>query len=65
MRDRSLLEAGWTPGAAVTARVHRITGTVEDMVSRLDRFGVGDRQAYTVVATATTTTAPRAAIASG
>lgn len=39
--------------AAVTARVHRITGTVEDMVPRLDRFGLGDRQAYTIVATAT------------
>ncbi|GEL93712.1 hypothetical protein [Cellulomonas composti] len=39
--------------AAVTARVHRITGVVEDMVPRLDRLGVGSRQAHTVVATAT------------
>lgn len=39
--------------AAVTARVHRIARTVEEMVPRLDRFGVGSRQAHTVVATAT------------
>lgn len=38
---------------AVTARVHRITGTVEDMVPRLDRLGGGSQQAHTVVATAT------------
>ena len=39
--------------AAVTARVHGIARTVEEMVPRLDRFGVGSRQAHTVVATAT------------
>jgi hypothetical protein len=38
---------------AVTARVHRITGTVEEMVPRLDRLGGGSQQAHTVVATAT------------
>ncbi|MCB7136379.1 hypothetical protein [Cellulosimicrobium marinum] len=38
---------------AVTARVHRITGTVEDMVPRLDRLSGGSQQAHTVVATAT------------
>lgn len=38
---------------AVTARVHRITGTVEEMVPRLDRLGAGSQQAHTVVATAT------------
>ncbi|GIG41084.1 hypothetical protein [Cellulomonas phragmiteti] len=52
VRDVEASIEGRVP-AAVTARVHRITGTVEDMVPRLDRFGVGDRQAYTVVATAT------------
>lgn len=52
VRDLEARIEGRVP-AAVTARVHRITGTVEDMVPRLDRFGVGDRQAYTVVATAT------------
>lgn len=39
--------------AAVTARVHRIARTVEEMAPRLDRFAVGSRQAHTVVATAT------------
>lgn len=39
--------------AAVTARVHRISRIVQDMVPRLDRLGVGSRQAHTVVATAT------------
>lgn len=39
--------------AAVTARVHGIARTVEEMAPRLDRFGVGSRQAHTVVATAT------------
>jgi len=37
----------------VTARVHRITGIVTDMVPRLDRLGGGTQQAHTVVATAT------------
>lgn len=44
--------AGRVP-PAVTARVHRITETVEEMVPRLDRLGVGSQQAHTVVATAT------------
>ena len=44
--------AGRVP-AAVTARVHGIARTVEEMAPRLDRFGVGSRQAHTVVATAT------------
>ncbi len=39
--------------AAVTARVHRIARVVEDMAPRLDRLGIGSRQAHTVVATAT------------
>ncbi len=52
VRDVETRIEGRVP-AAVTARVHRITGTVEDMVPRLDRFGLGDRQAYTIVATAT------------
>ena len=39
--------------AAVTARVHRIARTVEEMAPRLDRLGAGSRQAHTVVATAT------------
>jgi hypothetical protein len=39
--------------AAVTARVHRISRIVQDMVPRLDRPGIGSRQAHTVVATAT------------
>lgn len=38
---------------AVTARVHRIARVVEDMAPRLDRLGLGSRQAHTVVATAT------------
>lgn len=38
---------------AVTARVHRVARTVDDMAPRLDRFGTGSRQAHTVVATAT------------
>ena len=38
---------------AVTARVLRITGSVEEMVPRLDRLGGGSQQAHTVVATAT------------
>ncbi|MCL2422721.1 MAG: hypothetical protein FWD11_02325 [Micrococcales bacterium] len=37
----------------VTARVHRISAVVTDMVPRLDRLGGGSRQAHTVVATAT------------
>ena len=37
----------------VTARVHRITSVVTDMVPRLDRLGGGSQQAHTVVATAT------------
>lgn len=44
--------AGRVP-AAVTARVLRITRTVDDMAPRLDRLGAGSRQAHTVVATAT------------
>ena len=44
--------AGKVP-AAVTARVLRITRTVDDMAPRLDRLGAGSRQAHTVVATAT------------
>jgi len=44
--------AGKVP-AAVVARVHGIARTIEDMAPRLDRFGVGSRQAHTVVATAT------------
>ena len=44
--------AGRAP-AAVTARVHRIARVVEDMAPRLDRLGIGSRQAHTVVATAT------------
>ncbi|MCR6690183.1 hypothetical protein [Cellulomonas sp.] len=44
--------AGRVP-AAVTARVHRIARVVEEMAPRLDRLGVGSRQAHTVVATAT------------
>ena len=44
--------AGKVP-AAVTARVLRITRTVDDMAPRLDRLGAGTRQAHTVVATAT------------
>ncbi|WP_051274380.1 hypothetical protein [Cellulomonas sp. URHD0024] len=39
--------------AAVTARVHAIARTVEDMAPRLDRLGEGSQQAFTVVATAT------------
>ncbi len=39
--------------AAVTARVGRIAAEIDEMVPRLDRFGLGSRQAYTVVATAT------------
>ncbi|MBT0994966.1 hypothetical protein KIN34_11795 [Cellulomonas sp. DKR-3] len=39
--------------AAVTARVARISRVVQDMVPRLDRPGIGSRQAHTVVATAT------------
>jgi hypothetical protein len=39
--------------AAVTARVHGITRTVEEMAPRLDRLGAGSHQAFTVVATAT------------
>ena len=39
--------------AAVTARVHAIVRTVEEMAPRLDRLGGGSQQAYTVVATAT------------
>lgn len=39
--------------AAVTARVARIATEVTQMVPRLDRFALGSRQAYTVVATAT------------
>src|SRR6478735_3366858 len=39
--------------AAVTARVHRIARTVEEMAPRLDRLGGGSAQAHTVVATAT------------
>jgi len=39
--------------AAVTARVLRITRTVDEMAPRLDRLGAGSRQAHTVVATAT------------
>ena len=39
--------------AAVTARVHGIARTVEEMAPRLDRLGAGSQQAYTVVATAT------------
>ncbi len=39
--------------AAVTARVNRIARVVEDMAPRLDRLGIGSRQAHTVVATAT------------
>lgn len=38
---------------AVQARVDRIGRTVADMVPRLDRPGLGSRQAHTVVATAT------------
>ncbi|GEK20177.1 hypothetical protein [Cellulomonas xylanilytica] len=44
--------AGRVP-AAVTARVLRITRTVDDMAPRLDRLGAGSQQAHTVVATAT------------
>ena len=44
--------AGKVP-AAVTARVLRITRTVDDMAPRLDRLGAGSQQAHTVVATAT------------
>ena len=44
--------AGKVP-AAVTARVLRITRTVDEMAPRLDRLGAGSRQAHTVVATAT------------
>lgn len=44
--------AGKVP-PVVTARVHRITETVAEMVPRLDRLGLGSRQAHTVVATAT------------
>ena len=43
--------AGKVP-AAVTARVLRITRTVDDMAPRLDRLGAGSQQAHTVVATA-------------
>ena len=39
--------------AAVVARVNRVARVVEDMAPRLDRLGVGSRQAHTVVATAT------------
>lgn len=39
--------------AAVTARVHAISRTVEEMAPRLDRLGAGSQQAFTVVATAT------------
>ncbi|GEK16748.1 hypothetical protein [Cellulomonas persica] len=39
--------------AAVTARVNRIARVVEEMAPRLDRLGIGSRQAHTVVATAT------------
>lgn len=42
-----------TVPAVVTARVHRITETVAEMVPRLDRLGLGSQQAHTVVATAT------------
>jgi hypothetical protein len=44
--------AGKVP-AAVTARVLRITRTVDEMAPRLDRLGAGSQQAHTVVATAT------------
>lgn len=44
--------AGRVP-AAVTARVLRITRTVDEMAPRLDRLGAGSLQAHTVVATAT------------
>ncbi|ROS77041.1 hypothetical protein [Cellulomonas sp. PhB143] len=39
--------------ASVTARVRRISLTVDEMVPRLDRLGVGSDRAHTVVATAT------------
>ena len=38
---------------AVSARVHRISAVVDEMVPRLDRLGAGSQQAHTVVATAT------------
>ncbi|HLV55802.1 MAG TPA: hypothetical protein VKY71_09560 [Actinotalea caeni] len=44
--------AGRVP-PAVQARVERIARTVAEMVPRLDRPGLGSRQAHTVVATAT------------
>lgn len=39
--------------SVVTARVARIAERVEEMVPRLDRMGLASREAYTVVATAT------------
>ena len=39
--------------AAVTARVHGVVRTVEEIAPRLDRLGAGSQQAFTVVATAT------------
>lgn len=44
--------AGTVP-PAVVARVDGIGRTVADMVPRLDRLGMGNQQAHTVVATAT------------
>ena len=38
---------------AVEARVHRISMRIAEMVPRLDRMGIGNLQAHTVVATAT------------
>ena len=38
---------------AIEARVHRISMRIAEMVPRLDRMGIGNLQAHTVVATAT------------